>query len=91
MGEVRTLFGRRHYVPNIDSTLPADAAEARRQAVNTTIPGTAADLLKLALIKLNAELPDGVRVPLPVHDSVLLEVPEASVEGTRPSEQISRI
>ena len=39
--------------------------------------------MKLALIRLNAELPDGVRMLLPVHDSVLLEVPSSLVEETR--------
>jgi DNA polymerase-1 len=39
--------------------------------------------MKLALIRLNAELPDGVRMLLTVHDSLLLEVPEAQVEETQ--------
>ncbi len=58
-------------------------AEARRQAVNTIIQGTAADLIKLAWVRLNAELPEGVQMLLPAHDSVLLEVPTALVEETR--------
>ena len=82
-GEIRTLFGRRRYLPNIYSRLAGDVAEARRHAVNTIIQGTAADLMKMALIRLNAELPDGVRMLLPVHDSVLLELPEGLVEETR--------
>ena len=82
MGEVRTLYGRRRYLPNIYSTLPGDVAEARRHAVNTRIQGTAADLLKLALIRLHDTLPDAVRMLLPVHDSVLLEVPTPLVEQT---------
>jgi DNA polymerase I-like protein with 3'-5' exonuclease and polymerase domains len=55
-GEVRTLYGRRRYLSNIYSALPSAVAEARRQAVNTVIQGTAADLLKLALIRLHATL-----------------------------------
>ena len=82
-GEVRTLYGRRRQLPNIYSRLPADAAEARRQAVNTIIQGTAADLLKLALIRLNDSLPAEVRMLLPVHDSVLLSVPTELVQETR--------
>ena len=82
-GEVRTLYGRRRQLPNIYSASDALAAEARRQAVNTIIQGTAADLMKLALIRLNDALPDGVRMLLPVHDSVLLEVPSAVVEETQ--------
>jgi len=83
MGEVRTLYGRRRYLPNIYSALPADAAEARRHAVNTIVQGTAADLLKMALIRLHDRLPEEVRMLLPVHDSLLCEVPQALVEETR--------
>ncbi len=81
-GEVRTLYGRRRYLPNIHSANDAATAEARRHAVNTIIQGSAADLLKLALIRLHDTLPDEVRMLLPVHDSVLLEVPEPLVEET---------
>jgi DNA polymerase-1 len=83
IGEVRTLFGRRRYLPNIYSALPSAVAEAQRQAVNTIIQGTAADLMKLALVRLHNMLPDEVRLLLPVHDSVLLLVPEGLVEETR--------
>ncbi|MGO9109135.1 MAG: DNA polymerase [Thermoguttaceae bacterium] len=83
MGEVRTLYGRRRYLPNIYSTLPGDVAEARRHTVNTIIQGSAADLLKMALVRLHDRLPDDVRMLLSVHDSVLLSVPEALVEETR--------
>jgi DNA polymerase-1 len=82
-GEVRTLYGRRRYLPNIYAACDALAAEARRQAVNTIIQGTAADLLKLALVRLHAQLPDDVRMLLPVHDSVLLETRVDLVEETR--------
>ncbi len=83
IGEVRTLYGRRRYLPNIYSTLAGDVAEARRQAVNTIVQGTAADLMKMALIRLNDALPEGVKMLMPVHDSVLLEVPSALVEETQ--------
>ena len=86
-GEVRTLYGRRRYLPNIYSASPADAAEARRQAVNTIIQGTAADLLKLALIRLHDALPDEVRMLLPVHDSVLFQVREPLLEAPARSSQ----
>jgi DNA polymerase-1 len=82
-GEVRTLYARRRQLPNIYSASDALAAEARRQAVNTIIQGTAADLLKLALVRLHDTLPDGVRMLLPVHDSVLLEMPVTLAEETR--------
>jgi DNA polymerase-1 len=82
-GDVRTLYGRRRYLPNIYSTLPGAAAEARRQAVNTIVQGTAADLLKLALVRLNEMLPADVRMLLSVHDSVLFSVPVELVGETR--------
>ena len=81
--QVRTLGGRRRRLPDIRSRDPGAVATAQRQAVNTVIQGTAADLMKLALIRLNDALPDGVRMLLPVHDSVLLCVPTALVEETR--------
>jgi len=65
------------------SAFADDVAEARRQAVNTIVQGTAADLLKLALIRLHNALPEGVRMLLPVHDSILLCVPEGLVEEAR--------
>ena len=83
IGEVRTLFGRRRSFPNIYSANDALTAEARRHVANTVVQGTAADLMKMALIRLNDALPDGVRMLLPVHDSVLLELPEGLVEETR--------
>ena len=83
-GEVHTLYGRRRYLPNIFSASPADAAEARRHAVNTISQGTAADLLKMALVRLHDALPDEVRVLLSVHDSVLLEVRAELVERDPP-------
>ena len=82
-GKVRTLYGRRRQLPNIYSASDALAAEARRHAVNTIIQGTAADLLKVALIRLNDALPEGVQMLLPVHDSVLLSVPTNLVEETQ--------
>ncbi len=77
------MYGRRRSLPNIYSANEALAAEARRQAVNTIIQGTAADLMKMALIRLNDALPAGVRMLMPVHDSVLLEVPSALAEETQ--------
>ncbi len=50
--------------------------------MNTIIQGTAADLLKLALIRLHNALSDDVRMLLPVHDSVLLSVPDSMAEET---------
>ncbi len=76
------LDGRRRSLPNIYFANDALAAEARRHAVNTIIQGAAADLMKMALIRLHADLPADVRMLLPVHDSVLLSMPTALVEET---------
>jgi DNA polymerase I-like protein with 3'-5' exonuclease and polymerase domains len=81
--QVRTFSGRRRQIPDIRSRDPGEVATAQRQAVNTIVQGTAADLMKLALIRLNDALPDGVKMLLPVHDSMLLEAPESLVEETR--------
>jgi DNA polymerase-1 len=81
--QVRTLRGRRRRLPGIRSRDPSAVAEARRHAVNTIVQGTAADLLKMALIRLHDSLPEEVRMLLPVHDSLLCEVPQALVEETR--------
>ena len=62
--------------------MPSAVAEARRHVVNTVVQGTAADLLKLALVRLNDSLPTSVGMLLPVHDSILLEVPANLVEAT---------
>ena len=84
VGEVlRTLYGRRRYLPNIYSASDAAVAEARRQAVNTIVQGSAADLMKLALIRLHDALPADVRMLLCVHDSVLFDLPAARFEETR--------
>jgi DNA polymerase I len=81
--EVRTLCGRRRHLPGIRSRDPGELATAQRQAVNTVVQGTAADLLKMALIRLNDVLPAEVKMLLPVHDSVLLSLPETMVDETR--------
>jgi DNA polymerase-1 len=76
---VRTLFGRQRLVPNIRSSNGMLSAAAERIAQNTPIQGTAADLLKLAMIKLAEPVVPGARMVLTVHDELVFEVPEASV------------
>ncbi len=75
-GFVQTLSSRRRHLPAIWSSSPAAVAEAERQAVNTIIQGTAADLMKMMLARLHRCLPIDIRMLMTVHDSVLLEVPE---------------
>jgi len=86
-GYVETLFGRRRYMPEINSRNRAAAQAAERAAINMPIQGTAADLVKLAMIRVDAALADGglrTRMLLQVHDELLFEAPEdevARVEG----------
>ncbi len=78
-GYVKTLFGRRRYLPDIHSTLPMLKAAAERMAVNMPLQGTAADLMKLAMIKIQAGLPKispEAKMVLQVHDELVLEVPK---------------
>ncbi len=78
---VRTLFGRRRFLPNLHSANRGLRAEAERVAKNTPIQGTAADILKVAMVKLGAgEVVPGARMILTVHDELVFEVPEARVE-----------
>jgi DNA polymerase-1 len=77
---VRTLLGRRRFLPNLHSANRGLRMEAERVAKNTPIQGTAADILKLAMVKLGAgDVVPGARMILTVHDELVFEVPEASV------------
>ena len=79
-GSVRTLFGRLRPIPDIESRNPNQRGFAERTAVNTPLQGTAADLIKLAMIALDRKLIDRklkTRMVLQVHDELLFEVPEA--------------
>ena len=76
---VRTLFGRQRLLPNIRSSNGMLRAAAERIAQNTPIQGTAADLLKLAMIRLREPAVPGARMVLTVHDELVFEVPEGSV------------
>jgi DNA polymerase-1 len=84
--EVATLFGRRRFVAEISSRNPATRMGAERIAVNTPIQGTAADLIKRAMIEVDRRLKAEklrTRLILQVHDELLLEAPEDEVEKAR--------
>jgi DNA polymerase-1 len=83
-GKVETLYGRVRFLPDIQSKNRALRENARRMAINARIQGTAADLLKKAMIEIDCrvrgEHPDS-RLLLTVHDELVLEVPEGKVEA----------
>ena len=80
-GVVKTMFGRRRLVPDLTSKNGQIRAAAEREAVNLPIQGTAADILKRAMIDVHAalanELDGRVRMILTVHDELLFEAPKA--------------
>jgi DNA polymerase I len=78
-GSVRTMFGRIRPIPDIESRNPNLRGFAERTAVNTPLQGTAADLIKLAMIALDRKLAERglkTRMVLQVHDELLFEVPD---------------
>jgi DNA polymerase-1 len=82
-GHVRTLLGRLRRLPELKSRSYQVRMEAERQARNTPVQGSAADLIKKAMIDLHGELRRlgwGSRLILQIHDELLLEVPEAEAE-----------
>ena len=84
-GFVSTLFGRRCYIPEINNKIPTRRAGAERQAINAPIQGTAADIMKRAMIRVARALEReraGARMLLQVHDELVFEVPESEVEAT---------
>ena len=77
-GSVRTLFGRVRPIPDIESRNPNQRGFAERTAINTPLQGTAADLIKLAMISIDRQLTERnlkTRMVLQVHDELLFEVP----------------
>lgn len=82
-GYVQTLFGRRRYLPDINSRNFNLRGFAERTAINTPIQGTAADIIKIAMVNVQKVLEEGKyksRILLQVHDELLLEVTEAERE-----------
>ncbi len=82
MGYVETLFGRRRYLPEIKSGMPQVRAAAERMAVNMPLQGTAADIMKIAMIRIH-EITKAknhkIKMLLQVHDELVFEVPKDAV------------
>ena len=86
LGYVSTLFGRRIYLPEIRGGNGQRRAGAERQAINAPMQGTAADLIKLAMLAVQAELERAgkqARIVMQVHDELVFEVPEAELDWMR--------
>lgn len=79
-GYVETLFGRRRYLPEINSSMVMVRKGAERMAVNTPLQGTAADMIKVAMIKIEEmikkEYPQEAKMLLQVHDELVFEIKE---------------
>ena len=85
-GYVTTLFGRRRPVPEIRASNRQTRSLGERLAVNSVMQGTAADIIKRAMVTIHARLRDegrSARLVLQVHDELLVEVPEAEVSAVR--------
>jgi DNA polymerase-1 len=81
-GYVETVFGRRLYLPEINSPNGPRRSGAERAAINAPMQGTAADLIKLSMVKVQQVLDSeqrGTRMIMQVHDELVFEVPEAEV------------
>ena len=86
-GYVETVFGRRLYLPEINTRNAARRQYAERTAINAPMQGTAADIIKRAMIDiqscLNKDYPD-IKLIMQVHDELVFEVPEDKVETLKP-------
>ena len=85
-GYVETIFGRRRYVPDVNSHNANIRAMAERNAVNAPIQGSAADIIKLAMIGVDRALrQQGLRsrMVLQIHDELVLEVPEDEIQPVK--------
>jgi len=84
-GYVSTILGRRRYIPTINSRNKTEKAAAERIAVNTPIQGSAADIVKTAMLNLDRRLAAGeskARMLLQVHDELILECPKDTAAQT---------
>jgi DNA polymerase-1 len=83
-GYVTTIFGRRRYIPSVNSRNKTEKSAAERVAINTPIQGSAADIVKTAMIGVDKRLireKSGARLLLQVHDELIFECPQAETEA----------
>lgn len=79
-GYTETLFGRRRPCPDVKSSNYIVRSAAERAAVNMPLQGTAADMMKLAMIKIHQTLPSGAQMLLQIHDELIVECGEDQVQ-----------
>jgi DNA polymerase-1 len=87
-GYVETVFGRRLWLPDIRSSNMARRQGAERQAINAPMQGTAADLIKLAMVAVQSWIEQErleTKLVMQVHDELVLEVPEKELDIVKPS------
>lgn len=77
---VGTIVGRRRYLPDLLSKVWWQVAKAERQAFNTLIQGSAADVMKMAMVRAHALVPEDARLILTVHDELVTVVPEQQAD-----------
>lgn len=79
---IRTLLGRRRFIPFLKSPKEGLRSQGRRQAFNAVIQGSGADIVKVAMVRAHRTIPDEVRMLLTVHDELVFQVPTLMVEET---------
>jgi len=85
-GYVTTLLGRRRPIPELRSSDPTQRSFGERVAMNSPIQGTAADVIKLAMLAVHRRLTTeglGAKMLLQVHDELILELPESELDAVR--------
>ena len=85
-GYVETLFGRRRYLPEIQSKNVTIRSLAERNAVNAPIQGTSADIIKIAMIRIDRRIREAglaSRMVLQIHDELVFEAPASEVEALK--------
>jgi DNA polymerase I len=84
-GYVKTYHGRKCYIDGAQDKNPARRGYAERQAINAPLQGTAADIMKIAMVRIPPALAKeklNAKILLQVHDELVLEVPESEIEKT---------
>jgi DNA polymerase-1 len=86
-GYAITMFGRRRPLPDMESTIPFVKKSAERMAINTPVQGSAADLIKMAMIQISEMIgnkQDEIRMLLQVHDELIFEIKEDKIQSYLP-------